>query len=589
MPRTTPGLIQRRRRVHPPKRGERAKVGLTHSTAVEGIAPGLTGRVGHDFVERRVLPVVLEAGLLVVVLRPTGRGGPVAAILLHHDVGQQQIAVHETARLRQHHVARRGVARLAAADVRDPRPSGLDHRHRDRLPVLERRRAVVGHHHVERVRPRTLGSRRRPGEDTRHRVDRRSRRPTGKRKRQRVRRQVHVARTRREGQQGLLVHRLVADRRQHRSRVDFVHRHRDRLPVLERRSAVVGHHHVEHVVGGTLGLARRPGEDTRHRIDRRSRRPTGKRKRQRVRGEVGVARARREGQQGLFVHRLVADRRQHRSGVDFLHRHRDRLPVLERRRAVVGHHHVEHEDPGTLRLARYPGEDTRRRADRRSRRRTGKRKRQRVRREVRVDCARRERQQRFLVHRPVPDGGQHGRRVDLANRHGDRLAVLERRRAVVGHHHVELKHTRTLRLARRPGKHAAGSDAGSRRLAVETETQHLGRAVRITRGRREGQQRLFGDRLIADRVQHRRLVGKRVVARLVVLHHLGGGESAAIDRGQAKLAEPFSLGVGAGRAEFVAEPEVVGEIPIGEVPDDARGVHFDAIDVELRHSSRVAG
>ena len=167
----------------------------------------------------------------------------------------------------------------------------------------------------------------RPGEVACPRIDRRAGRGAGvKAERKIVGGKIRIARRGREGQQAAFVHRLVANGSQDRRVVDVVDSDRDRLEVAQRRRTVVGNANRHVIAARPLGLGRRPREVTCHRIDRRTGRGAGvKAERQRIGRDVRVARRGREGQQAAFIHRPVANRRQHRCIIDSVDHNRKRI------------------------------------------------------------------------------------------------------------------------------------------------------------------------------------------------------------------------------------------------------------------------
>ena len=123
----------------------------------------------------------------------------------------------------------------------------------------------------------------------------------------------------------------------------------------------------------------------------------------------------------------------------------------------------------------------------------------------------REGQRRLFVDRLIADRGQHGCHVDFGDRDRDRLEIgqVGSIEAIVGDGDGGVERHAALRLGRRKAEFSrVGIDAHPRRdrCRVEAECQVLHRVVLVRRHGREGQRRLFVDRPIANRSQHRRIV-----------------------------------------------------------------------------------
>ena len=71
----------------------------------------------------------------------------------------------------------------------------------------------------------------------------------------------------RERHRFALVHRLIADRVQHRVFIDFIDCHCDCFTIAEACRTIVTHHHLERVCAWSLRFRRRPGKDAGRRIN----------------------------------------------------------------------------------------------------------------------------------------------------------------------------------------------------------------------------------------------------------------------------------------------------------------------------------
>ena len=123
------------------------------------------------------------------------------------------------------------------------------------------------------------------------------------------------------------------------------------------RSSVVCYTNRDVVRSRPLRFGRRPAEYAADRIDTRSRRHGPLQAEGELIGrQISIRRHGGKRQQGLFVpthcHRNGQPGRQ----IDFIHSHRDRLTITQRRRTVVGGNHVERISARALRFRRCPAE-----------------------------------------------------------------------------------------------------------------------------------------------------------------------------------------------------------------------------------------